>query len=208
MKIKLQTALFLVIAALVVVTCIQQCELQKCHEANQSVKADTIRTVDTVYITRDTVIVSKPRITATLPPSVIPDSYIPTNCDSLSKRYQELLQAYFSSNLYQDTVRIDSSMLVVSDTVTRNLITGRKYQAFFKIPKITETITVTKQTAPTRQLYIGGGLQTNQNFQPSGVSGGLLYKSKKDWIVNATVTATKDGTLVYSANTYFKIKLK
>ena len=93
-----------------------------------------------------------------------------------------VLKDYYAKYFYTDTIQIDSlGTIVISDTVTRNLISKRDVQSNIFIPTttITNTVYVNK-----RELYggvsVGGMINPNQNIPPINyISGELLYKNKK-----------------------------
>jgi hypothetical protein len=122
--------------------------------------------------------------------------------DSNYKQFaQDVLNQLLAKNIQQDSIKIDSIGYVkVTDTVQRNMIVGRSSEVSVKYPIIRETITL--PYVPKNQLYIGGSLQSNQ------ISGGLLLKNKKDQIFGGSVGINNQGQLVYSVQSYWKIKVK
>jgi hypothetical protein len=148
--------------------------------------------VDTTYIPKDTMYL------------------IDSNCEITKSRFTKLVKRFVARNIYKDTIKIDSiGHIYIIDTVQFNNLQKRIYKYHYKIP----TITITKiiPPTPTRQLYIGGGIDgtyINKTPNLNVIKAGLLYKTKKDQIYGATVGVSITGYLTYGLQSYWKIKLK
>jgi hypothetical protein len=133
------------------------------------------------------------------------DKYVASDSyDSLLTKFNTLVKELTSRKFYRDSLQLDSiGYIVIKDTVQFNSLQKRSYDYSYKIPHITEKITITKYAPAKSQLYIGGGFGAN-NLQV-----GLLYKTKKDLMLGAYVSPPlqQDG-LQYGFQTYWKIKLK
>lgn len=129
--------------------------------------------------------------------------------DTCKKRFQLLLKDHLTKRIYVDTLKLDSiGHIVVKDTVWINKLYGKRlYIKDYKIPVVTNTITITKQEEPKRQLYVGANLFANRNditvFSP-----GFIYKNKKEQLYQATIGIDFNGTITYGFGTYWKIKMK
>lgn len=133
------------------------------------------------------------------------DKYIPAgDYDTLLTRFNTLVKELTARKFYKDSLQLDSiGYIVVKDTVQFNSLQKRSYNYFYKVPHVTETVTITKYAPPTRQLFIGTGLGKD-NFQA-----GLLYKTKKDFLFGAYVAPSLQGVqLQYGVQVYWKIRLK
>jgi hypothetical protein len=133
------------------------------------------------------------------------DMYIaPEAYDSLLTKFNTLVKELTARKFYKDSLQLDSvGYIVVKDTVQFNSLQKRSYNYFYKIPHVTETMTITKYAPPVRQFYIGGG------FGANNVHGGLLYKTKKDLMFGVYVSPPlQQNSLQYGFQTYWKIKLK
>jgi hypothetical protein len=98
--------------------------------------------------------------------------------------------------------------ITVTDIVWQNKLYGkRKYIYDYKIPEVTNTITIEKETEPRRQLYYGGSLFVNQRAINS-ISPGILYKTKKDQIYTLNTNIDFNGNIIVGAGAYWKIKLR
>ena len=124
--------------------------------------------------------------------------------DSLLAKFNVLVKEMTARKFYKDSLQLDSiGYIVVKDTVQFNQLQKRSYDYFYKVPHVTETVTITKYAPPVSQLYFGGGIGANN------IQGGLLYKTKSDKIFGFYVSPPlKDNPLQYGVQAYWKIKLK
>jgi hypothetical protein len=135
---------------------------------------------------------------------------VDTNCEVTKSRFLKLVKQHVIRNIYADSIRIDTIGYVkIYDTVQFNKLSHRGYMYTYKIPTI--TIEKVKPILPTRQMYIGGGLDgtyINRTPMINIAKVGVLYKTKKDQIYGASVGVSINGYLVYGLQSYWKIKLK
>lgn len=122
-----------------------------------------------------------------------------------------ILREYYSFNLYSDTIPIiykdkNDTLVwswmgeaIISDTVSRNRILGRKFSYDIHWQEITKTITRTVYDKRA-QLYAEFGLLGNTSNLASGAEIGLLLKTKNDRMVGLGYETIFDG------ENYFKIK--
>jgi hypothetical protein len=117
------------------------------------------------------------------------DMYIAVDSyDSLLNKFNVLVKELTARKFYKDSLQLDSiGYIVVKDTVQFNSLQKRSYNYFYKVPHVTETMTITKYAPATRQLFIGAGLGKD-NFQ-----GGILYKTRKDLLFGAYVAPPLQG---------------
>lgn len=174
-------------------------------------KADTVVVRDTAWTVHDSLIVKKVPITKTiydidtLPPQYIPD----TNYPALKVQYEELVRWLLSKNIYVDTVRLDTlGYVAIADTVQDNKLQNRGIRYNYKIPTITEKVTITKEAPKKNQLYIGGGVNFNSTLMPQGLEAGLLLKTKKDQIYGLSAGSDINGNVIYGFQSYWKIGKK
>lgn len=156
---------------------------------------------DTMWVSHDTTIYSKPTITESIPVIITSrdTQYLPdTSYKGLLKQYSELLTAYMSKNVSKDSLKIDSIGYVKTiDTVFNNKIQSRSYSYSLNYPIVTKTVTL----PPVSKIFAGASL-TTQGLQP-----GIIYMDKKDHLYGASVGITLNGQLVYGVHSYWKIKL-
>lgn len=197
--------LFFVLAALLVYLLLDKAGVIGKHD---------VKTPDTTIV-RDTVWheTSKTVVREVVPQVGGDEGYIPPGedmyvtvegYDSLLTKFNVLVKELTARKFYKDSLQLDSiGYIVVKDTVQFNSLQKRSYDYFYKVPHVTETVTITKYAPATRQLFIGAGLGKS-NFQ-----GGLLYKTKKDVLFGAYIAPPLQGVpLQFGVQAYWKIKLK
>jgi len=167
---------------------------------------------DTVWIKKDSTILSKPQVVNTVPYAVPIDrwntEYLPdTNYDKLIKQYELLVRELLAKNIHSDSIKIDSiGHVYITDTVTKNLITGRSTHYSLKYPVITNTITIPE---PKRtQWYVGGTIQGEQGTIINQINANLLIKNKRDQMFGGHVGLNKSGAIQIGLSSFWKIKLK
>lgn len=159
---------------------------------------------DTVYHTNtQTIPAYQPVIVSSHPPSTIKEVYRPdTSYLGLLRQYNAILQAHLSTNVYRDTIRLDTvGYVAITDSIRQNHITNRKPSYSYRVPIITNTVTIEKP--PSRQLYIGGGINNR-----IGVEAGLLYKDKQDMIFGVKAGYDQAFGATIGVQSYWKIKIK
>lgn len=164
---------------------------------------------DTTWIVKDSLILSKPQLTKTIQVEshdTIINQYLPdTNYAKLVLQYQEVVNTLLAKNIHSDSIRIDSNGYVkITDTVQRNLITGRSSQVNIRYPIIKETITLPAKKVT--QMYVGGLLQANPGINQIGV--GALLKTRNDFLFGTSLGVNTNGALQYGVGAYWKLKLK
>lgn len=194
--------ILLITVALLFVLAVQH---NGCGSAHQ--KADTVIAHDTTWETHDSLIVKKMKVTNTIYETVPPEYIADTNYPRLKAQYDSLVRQYLAKNIYADTVKLDTlGYVAVADTVQKDLLQGRSYKYNYKIPTITNTVTITKYYPPTSHLYLGGGINGNKTLGVTGVQGGLLYETKSNKVFGLNIGSTINSQIVYGFNAYWKLK--
>lgn len=127
-----------------------------------------------------------------------------------------LLHDYFAKNIYKDTLHLPDSLgtVAVTDTIYKNQLLGRTFNASVKQRTIKETMIV-KELPKTKVFYgLEGGF--NKADFVSSVGAGILINTKKDKILqlglgvnNKTTDGTNGGFTPYiRGGVYWKIKFK
>jgi hypothetical protein len=127
-----------------------------------------------------------------------------------------ILKDYLAKIVYKDTLVLDGGLgtIALTDTITKNRILGRTWDAKVKERIIKEELIVKE---PARnQLYYGLNAGFNREDYVSAVGAGLILKTKKDKIYNLNIgvnNRTIDGTNgsfspYVGFGTYWKIKVK
>jgi len=181
--------------------------LQKCSQSVDPGVPTVVR--DTTWVVKDSLIVSKPKVINTIQVEshdTIINHYIPdTNYAKLLIQYQEVVNTLLAKNIHSDSIRIDSNGYVfITDTVQKNIITGRSSQVNIRYPIIKETITLPAKKVT--QLYVGGTIQASPEINQIGM--GAILKTKNDFLFGGSLGINTQGALQYGAGAYWKIKLK
>ena len=127
-----------------------------------------------------------------------------------------ILRDYLAKVVYKDTLILDGGLgtIALTDTITKNRILGRTWDAKVKERIIKEEMIVKE---PARnQVYYGLNAGFNREDYVSAVGAGLILKTKKDKIYNLNIgvnNRTVDGTNgsfspYVGFGTYWKIKVK
>ncbi len=127
-----------------------------------------------------------------------------------------ILKDYLAKVVYKDTLTLDGGLgtIALTDTITKNRILGRTWDAKVKERIIKEELIV-KEPAKA-QLYYGLNGGFNKADFVSSVGAGLILKTKKDKLYQFGVgvnNRTTDGTNgsfspYVGFGTYWKIKVK
>ena len=127
-----------------------------------------------------------------------------------------ILKDYLAKIVYKDTLTLDGGLgtIALTDTITKNRILGRTWDAKVKERIIKEELIV-KEPAKA-QLYYGLNAGFNKEDYVSAVGAGLILKTKKDKIYqfglgvnNRTTDGTNGSFSPYVGfGTYWKIKFK
>lgn len=106
----------------------------------------------------------------------------------------KLINDYLSVKVYTDTITIDSSKFTIIDTLSQNMIQGRRFLAYIK--ERTVTITNNIQEKNKNSLYLGilGDLRRFDNKLGIGV--GLTFKTAKSDLFTFGAT-TNEFTVGY-----------
>ena len=181
--------------------------VQRCNRPKPD-PVEPIITRDTTWVTHIDTVPGKPKLIYTEPKVVI-DSFFKPDKDyaKLRKQYQDLLVLYFQRNVLKDTLKIDSlGHVYVTDTVSKNLISGRVYNYNIRHPEITKTIIL--PPISRNQLYIGGSLQGTLTNPVSQINAGIMLKNKKDQLYGVYTGMTMKGEVVIGLSSYWKISFR
>ena len=163
---------------------------------------------DTTEVTKTKVVTKKG---ADIVHETIKEIQIPTIIDTAA-----LLHDYFAKNIYKDTLRLPDSLgyVFLTDTITKNKIEGRTFNASVKQRVITNT-TIVKELPKTKMYYgLEGGF--NKADVVSHLGFGFLINTKADKIYHLGIgvaNRTTDGTSgklapYIGGGVYWKIKLR
>ena len=178
-------------------------------QASEAKPNDTLVVHDTTWRIHDSLIVKKVPVLKEIivevesKPQMLPD----TNYDNLKRQYMALLQLYLNKVIYSDTIQISTfGNITILDTISENKITKRKIKENYKIPTVKETKTITRYLPPSRSLFVGGGINTSNSIGIRGIEAGIIYKTKKDALLNVKAQIDLEGQPMYGFGYYYKLK--
>ena len=117
-----------------------------------------------------------------------------------------VLNDYYKVKAYSDTIKKDSNIFVVNDTISQNRIISRGFTA-----KLTEkTIYVKEYYAQKAKfgLYYGIRGDFSQDKGLEVLSPGLMLNAKNKALIGLNVNINKNYNISYSGSVYFKIGKK
>ncbi len=152
----------------------------------------------TTIIVKDTTIDTV--IQTNLKPTYITNNNTVTTLPTDTNFIKQLLNDYFATKAYNDTVRNDSSMMVIiNDTVSKNEIKFRSVFTKNNRPTLIQT-TTTNNYYSDNGLFVTGGLRTATNTTSSLILG-AGYKFKNNQI-GLNLGLDKSIELTYSYGFY------
>ena len=119
----------------------------------------------------------------------------------------KILKDYYAKRIYLDTLKLkdDLGYVVVNDTISKNSIIGRTWNANVNKTLVKEQVIVKE---PARnQLYLGvsAGFDNKNIVNYAGPS--LIFKTKNDKIYSLGIGYSGDKTVAVQGGIYWKIKL-
>jgi len=128
---------------------------------------------------------------------------VPANVDT-----SYILKDYYTMYPYKDTLRLKDSLgyIAVSDTIFKNRILNRTFDAY--VNKFTINNTIYVQPVPKVQMYIGGVAGFDKVNVVNFVGPSLLLKDKKDKVYSLGIGYSNAKTVSVQGGIYWLIKLK
>ena len=118
----------------------------------------------------------------------------------------KVLTDYMAVKAYSDTIKQDSNIFVIDDTISQNSIKSRSFKA-----KITEkTIYVKEYYAEKAKYRLFYGIRGDFS-QYNGLevlSPGLMLNAKNKALIGLNININKNNNISYSGSLYFKIGKK
>lgn len=116
-----------------------------------------------------------------------------------------ILEQYFATRHYDETLQVQYGSARLKDTVTQNRITGRSIILTQDIPFVKETVTMLQ---PKRViLYFSIGAIGNRNHLPYASGAGLGLKLKNDAMIEGMGYLTGDAPM-FGASIKIPIRLR
>lgn len=119
---------------------------------------------------------------------------------------ERIIKEYHSKVLYKDRLVLNDGLGIVeiTDTISRNKIIGRKWNAQINERTITDTKIV--KELPKNQVYIGAQGVVGNNVVMVGPQ--ITLKTKKDNLYGVNLFLDANGNKYYGASVGWKIRLK
>lgn len=119
---------------------------------------------------------------------------------------ERIVKEYHSKVLYKDKLILNDGLGIVeiTDTISRNKIIGRKWNAQINERTITDTKIV--KELPKNQVYIGAQGVVGNNVVMAGPQ--ITLKTKKDNLYGVNLFLDANGNKYYGASIGWKIRLK
>ena len=117
-----------------------------------------------------------------------------------------VLNDYYKVKAYSDTIRKDSNIFVINDTISQNKVISRGFKA-----NLTEKTIILREyyaSKPTNSLYWG----IRGSYSPLNglevLSPSLMLSVKNKALIGLSVDINKNYNISYSGSVYFKIGKK
>lgn len=119
---------------------------------------------------------------------------------------ERIIKEYHAKVLYKDKLILNDGLGIVeiTDTISRNKIIGRKWNAQINERTITDTKIV--KELPKNQVYIGAQGVMGNNIVMVGPQ--ITFKTKKDNLYGVNMFLDANGNKYYGASIGWKIRLK
>jgi hypothetical protein len=119
---------------------------------------------------------------------------------------ERIIKEYHSKVLYKDKLVLSDGLGIVeiTDTISRNKIIGRRWNAQINERTITDTKIV--KELPKNQIYVGAQGVVGNNVVMAGPQ--LTLKTKKDNLYGVNFFLDANGNKYYGASVGWKIRLK
>ena len=118
----------------------------------------------------------------------------------------KILSDYMTVKAYSDTIKQDSNIFVINDTITQNRIKSRGFTA-----KFTEKTIYVKEYYAEKakyRLFYGIRGDFSQNNGLEVLSPGLMLNAKNKAIIGLNLNISKTYNIGYSVGVYFKLGKK
>lgn len=135
--------------------------------------------------------------------------YVIVATDTVDKYIHDtvfILNDYNLTKAYSDTIKQDSNIFVIDDTISQNSIKSRSFKA-----KITEKTIYVKQFYAEKARYslfwgIRGDFSQDNGLEV--LSPGIVLNAKNKALIGLNLDLDKNGGIGYSGSLYFKIGKK
>jgi hypothetical protein len=176
---------------------------ESCHKANKSEDIDLSK-YEKVKEVHDT-LYTKTYRNRYIKGDSIPFVIIATDTTTIHDTVR-MLNDYNAVVAYTDTIKQDSNIFVINDTITKNRIKSRSFES-----KITEKTIYVKEFYAEKakyRLYYGIRGDFSQSNGLEVLSPGLMLNAKNKALIGLNLNINKNNNMSYSGSLYFKIGKK
>jgi hypothetical protein len=176
---------------------------ESCHKTNKSEDIDLSK-YEKVKEVHDTVYQKTYRKTYIKGDS-IPYVIIATDTTTIHDTIT-VVKDYLTVKAYSDTIKQDSNIFVINDTISQNRIKSRSFEA-----KITEKTIYVKEFYAEKakyRLFYGIRGDFSQLNGLEVLSPGLMLNAKNKALIGLNLNINKNNNMSYSGSLYFKIGKK
>jgi hypothetical protein len=176
---------------------------ESCHKANKSEDIDLSK-YQKVKEVHDT-LYTKTYRNRYIKGDSIPFVIIATDTTTIHDTIR-ILNDYNAVVAYTDTIKQDSNIFVINDTISQNRIKSRSFEA-----KITEKTIYVKAFYAEKakyRLYYGIRGDFSQSNGLEVLSPGLMLSAKNKALIGLNLNINKNNNMSYSGSLYFKIGKK
>jgi hypothetical protein len=176
---------------------------ESCHKTNKSEDIDLSK-YEKVKEVHDTVYTKTYR-NRYIKGDSIPYVIIATDTTTIHDTVH-IISDYMRTYAYSDTIKQDSNIFVINDTITKNRIKSRSFES-----KITEKTIYVKEFYAEKakyRLYYGIRGDFSQSNGLEVVSPGLMLNAKNKALIGLNLNINKNNNISYSGSLYFKIGKK
>jgi hypothetical protein len=177
---------------------------ESCQKTDKKVDFSDMSNYNKVKEIRDTLYVKTYRKTYIKGDS-IPYVIIATDTTTIHDTIT-VVKDYLTVKVYSDTIKKDSNIFVINDTISQNRIKSRSFES-----KITEKTIYVKEFYAEKAKYrlfygIRGDFSRDNGLEV--LSPGLMLNAKNKALIGLNLNINKNNNMSYSGSLYFKIGKK
>lgn len=177
---------------------------ESCHKSDKKADFSDMSNYNKVKEIHDTVYLKTYRKTYIKGDS-IPFVIIATDTATIHDTVY-ILSDYMRIYAYSDTIKQDSNIFVINDTISQNSIKSRSFES-----KITEKTIYVKEFYAEKakyRLFYGIRGDFSQSNGLEVLSPGLMLSAKNKALIGLNLNINKNNNMSYSGSLYFKIGKK
>jgi hypothetical protein len=177
---------------------------ESCHKTDKKADFSDMSNYKKIKEIRDTVYLKTYR-NRYIKGDSIPFVIIATDTTTIHDTIR-IINDYNAVLAYTDTIKQDSNIFVINDTITKNRIKSRSFES-----KITEKTIYVKEFYADKakyRLFYGIRGDFSQSNGLEVLSPGLMLSAKNKALIGLNLNINKNNNMSYSGSLYFKIGKK